>query len=86
MQQGWDVFRPLSPAGSCDLLAISPRTKRILRLEVRTGYRSPTSGIISFPRAHTEGKTVAVVVFGEPPVIYFVRPRSRRLSRKFPLP
>jgi hypothetical protein len=48
MKLGYEVFRALSPACSCDLIALGPAGA--LRIEVRTGYRSPASGELIFAR------------------------------------
>jgi hypothetical protein len=72
MKRGYEVFRALSPACSCDLIALAGG--RSLRIEVRTGIRSPVSGRVSFPRnggTVTKNRTpgdldhYAVVVAGE---------------------
>src|SRR5208337_2252007 len=42
MRREFEVFRALSPAASCDLIAI--REGRILRIEVRTAYDSIYTG------------------------------------------
>ena len=42
MKQGYEVFRALSPSCSCDLAIL--RNGRLLRVEVRTGYRTVTGG------------------------------------------
>lgn len=47
MSQGFDVFRALSPASPCDLIAL--RGSKLLRIEVRTGYRR-ADGSINWPR------------------------------------
>ena len=46
MKKGYVVFRALSPACFCDVIAI--KGKNTLRVEVRTGYKSKT-GKVSFP-------------------------------------
>lgn len=46
MKQGYSVFRALSPACFCDLIAI--KDGEIISLEVRTGYRSLT-GNLAYP-------------------------------------
>jgi hypothetical protein len=46
--KGYEVFRALSPACSCDLAIL--RDSRFLRLEVKTAYRNPRSGHVSYPR------------------------------------
>jgi len=40
MSKGYDVFRALSPACSCDLAVL--KNGNLLRIEVRTAYVSPS--------------------------------------------
>lgn len=55
MRRGFEVYRALSPASSCDLLA-QPRGGSQLRIEVRTGYLSPATGRPIFPRNKRESE------------------------------
>lgn len=48
MLKGWETFRALSPACSCDLIA--QREGVSIRVEVRTGAVSSISGKITWPR------------------------------------
>ena len=48
MKRGYEVFRALSPASSCDLIALG--SFGALRIEVRTGQRSLVTGKLTFPR------------------------------------
>jgi len=43
MNKGYEVFRAVSPASSCDLAILKDRN--LLRVEVRTGRKSPTGKI-----------------------------------------
>lgn len=43
MLQGWSVFRSLSPACYCDLVAVKDKVTR--HLEVRTGWRDANGGL-----------------------------------------
>src|SRR3990167_1229740 len=49
MKKGFSVFRAVSQASYCDLIAINTTTKVKLELEVRTGYKN-MKGVISFPK------------------------------------
>ena len=49
LSRGYEVFRAVSSACSCDLIALGDDRKP-LRIEVRTGRRSLTSGMLHFPR------------------------------------
>ena len=57
MKKGYAVFRALSPACFCDVIAI--KDKKILRVEIRTGYMAK-NGKIFFPR-NTHGE---IDIFG----------------------
>jgi hypothetical protein len=45
LAKGYEVFRALSPACSCDLAIL--KDGKLLRIEVRTAYRSKNGGIVS---------------------------------------
>lgn len=65
MQRGYEVFRAVSPACSCDLAAL--RDGKLTRVEVRTGTRYMT-GSVSYSLAESEKHrhdVLAVVVDGE---------------------
>lgn len=40
MEKGYSVFRSLSPSSYCDVIAVNPKYKKIIEVEVRTGYLS----------------------------------------------
>lgn len=68
LKQGYSVFRALSPACFCDLIAI--RDTKILRIECRTGYRQ-SLGSLNFPKnKHGEIDIFAVSVISENVVLY----------------
>jgi len=91
MKRGYEVFRALSPHCSCDLIALGP--DGALRIEVRTGYRSPVSGILQFARngparrGHSEEKLdhyAVVIGYGQeiayvPPLVEETR-RAREIG------
>lgn len=65
MKFGATVFRAMSPASECDLVAIKDGIIR--RVEVRTGYRGVRGGI-SFPKKKNDKDRCdfyAVVIHGE---------------------
>ena len=55
MERGYEVFRALSPACSCDLIALGP--DGALRIEVRTGRRNTVTGQLMFARNDGRGTT-----------------------------
>lgn len=52
--RGYDVFRAVSPAAPCDLIAI--RGDRLVRVEVRTGYRNRDGSINHRPTPKDSGR------------------------------
>ena len=67
MEKGYEVFRALSPATSCDLIAM--KSDEVLRIEVRTGYSTPTG--IRTRRYHQADHLLIVTPSGislEPPL------------------
>ncbi len=49
LRRGYEVFRALSPACSCDLIAL--RDGRLLRIEVRTGTRNLRTGHVAWSKS-----------------------------------
>jgi len=60
MDKGFDVFRALSPACFCDLVAIKDTIK--FMVEVRTGYKSSYTGNVSFPKNYRKGADLFLIV------------------------
>jgi len=50
LSRGYEVFRAVSPACSCDLIALKGDNK--LRIEVRTGWKA-NNGKLAFPKNKT---------------------------------
>ena len=70
MRKGYEVFRALSPASSCDLAILKERA--LVRVEVRTGYRNK-SGKVSCSWNESDGPrhdVLAIVLLKELAVIY----------------
>jgi hypothetical protein len=70
MKQGYEVFRAMSPASNCDVLAIKGEV--IKKYEIRTGqYYQTKNGLnLHYPRARTEGKDVIVVTHHDSKIHY----------------
>lgn len=66
--RGYIVFFPLVRSAICDLVALHPRVKAALRIEVRCGHRSGER-IVYSTKSNSPAEHHAVVVTGEP-VIY----------------
>ncbi len=67
-RRGFEVFRAISPNASCDLLAMKDAT--ILRIEVRTGYKT-LGGELRYPRpARDLGRQDIYAVVFEDAVTY----------------
>ncbi len=61
MQRGYHVFRALSAACPCDLLAFNG-DDRPIRIEVKTGYRRGDKTLASAPTRHGQVFDVLAVV------------------------
>ena len=46
LKKGYEVFKALSPGASCDLAVL--KSGRLIRIEVRTGFKVPFSGKIIY--------------------------------------
>lgn len=60
MKKGWNIFRAVSPACFCDLVAYKNGEPPMF-LEVRTGYKS-LQGVLTFGKKIRDGATHFVVV------------------------
>ena len=67
MRKGYDVFRSLSPACPCDLAILI--NDKLLRIEVKTGYRIK-SGKLLYAKPLTNRYDIIAVVVGATEVIY----------------
>lgn len=65
--RGYEVFRPMSPGASCDLIAVN--NGKVIRVEVRRAYRRPDGKICALAKAHPERYDVFAKVVGE--TIYY---------------
>jgi hypothetical protein len=68
MKMGYEVYRALSPASSCDILALKENFS--LKFEVRTGRYVNGTGNLYYPKKRTVGKNVAVVTFSDNKIHY----------------
>jgi Holliday junction resolvase-like predicted endonuclease len=60
--KGFEVFRSISPAASCDLIAM--KQGKMLRVEVKTGYENPETGLAHSVRAlNTEKHDVLAICY-----------------------
>jgi hypothetical protein len=66
LRKGYEVFRAQSPSCSCDLVIL--KDDKLLRVEVRTGYRL-TSGL-SWPKKNFRADIFAVVVHSTNAIYY----------------
>ena len=62
LEKGFEVFRAISPACSCDLAVL--KNSHLYRIEVRTGYRIP-SGKIMYSKPQASKSDVCAVVLSE---------------------
>lgn len=47
LEKGFSVFRSLSPSCFCDVIAV--KDNKLHKIEVRTAYKNPISGNLTFP-------------------------------------
>lgn len=68
MKKGYAVFRSLSPACFCDLMAVKGDSS--LRVEVKTGYESET-GRVHFPKSNRPFDILATYVRETERIVYY---------------
>lgn len=67
MKKGFEVYRALSQASSCDILAL--KNGKVYTFEIRTGQRS-YNGVLTFSNQRIRGEYTAVVVHNTNEIIY----------------
>src|SRR3990167_1478519 len=77
LKKGFHIFRALSPACPCDLIALKEGTS--IRIEVTTGHYSPKKRII-FHRRSTERYDLLAVVTHDGRILYSASP-SNNMTR-----
>lgn len=75
---GWSVFRSLSPACYCDIIAV--RGGVVRHLECRTGKRS-ADGVVAFPQEARKGATEFAVYCPADGALEFVVIRDAQAAR-----
>jgi len=68
MKKGFEVYRALSSASSCDLLAI--KNNKFWGFEVRTGYKRK-NGEVCFPKNNIRAEYVAIFIHMSREIIYY---------------
>ena len=68
MQKGYEVFRALSPASSCDIAVL--KNGKLIRVEVRTGYKGRVNELIYFNK-NIKAELLAVVVHHTNEIFYY---------------
>lgn len=67
MRRGYEVYRALSPASSCDVLAL--KDGQMFSIEVRTGWKS-LGGRLTTNKVNLKAQYLAIVIHREGEVIY----------------
>ena len=67
MNKGYEVFRALSPASSCDLLTL--KDNKMLKFEVRTSYKD-RNGKFTINRYHIKADNLILVAADEIKYLY----------------
>jgi len=62
MKKGYSVFRAISPACFCDIIAV--KNGKMLKVEVRTAYKNLVTGNLSFPTKLSEDKKNSANCYG----------------------
>lgn len=75
MRKGYDVFRALSPSCYCDLVATKDNIT--FRVECRTGYRSLSTGSLSFPKTLRGAADLFAVYIPPEDTVFFLSPDGR---------
>jgi hypothetical protein len=81
--RGFEVFRALSPACSCDLAVLS--SGQLLRVEVTTGHMAPNGKVFSRSK-EPRFDLLAVVVHSSPVQIVYTPELPPRLATNDPKP
>lgn len=70
LNSGYQVFRAVSPAASCDLIVVISSTK-ILRIQVKTAFRNRRGNIVCLKEPPERCDVTAAVMLSEKSVTYF---------------
>lgn len=77
MEKGYEVFRALSPACSCDLAIL--KNGKLLKIEVKTTYRL-RSGKIVYPKIKNPKYDILVLVIRPNEIIYLPEVEAKLAS------
>ena len=61
LRRGYEVFRSVNSSCSCDLIAM--KDKKILRIEVKTGWRHKQSGKLIYPKPSSHNYDMFALAF-----------------------
>lgn len=75
LSRGYEVFRSVSQACSCDLIAM--KNRRLLRVEVRMAARNPSTGTLYWPPMDSKKADIGAVITDMGAVVY-VDPGTRQ--------
>lgn len=68
LKKGYSVFRSVSPSCSCDLIAM--KDKKVLRVEVKSGYKNKDGKIQSQKGKQVDYDILAIVLHKENIILY----------------
>ncbi len=63
LRRGYDVFRNVAPTGKVDLVAM--KQEKVVKVQVRTGRISPSTGTLNYPKQGISGCDVVAVAMCE---------------------
>ena len=72
LKKGYEVYRPLSPSCSGDLLI--EKNSKFIKIEVRSGYRHLITGKVYFSIKNVRAETMAVVIQRTEEILFFKYP------------
>jgi len=77
LKKGYEVYRPLSPSCSADLLV--EKEQKIFKIEIRTGYIQK-DGKLVYSHINIRASILAIVVHSENKIYYFEYPSNKEIN------
>lgn len=74
LKKGYEVYRPITPNCSGDILIEKDKEKKFIKIEVRTSYKSPMSGKFLFPNKNIHSDILALVIHRNNEIVYLSYP------------
>lgn len=87
LERGFHVFRSVAPVSLCDFVIVKPGDTP-QRVEVKTAYKSPTTGTLTHPKADPATYDILALVVQHreityiPPFTTLVEPKNLNVSKQ----